>query len=107
MNKFLIFVPVFILCAAGPYFIYEPGKEKKEYIVAEIISYSKGFSLTATDSPSYSAVLSNGLRISVPNWGELRTNYRGTVVLEVTRGQLTNRPRYKIDKEHNKHIYIN
>lgn len=99
MRIALWIVPILIIFGLLSYCRYEPGSGSPTYVNAQIIFHTSGTSGKTNADPAFYVELSNGAKIYVRDWGELPASYKGPVVLQLQKGELTGQPIYRIDAQ--------
>ncbi|WP_299981682.1 hypothetical protein [uncultured Pseudoteredinibacter sp.] len=104
MKPALWLLLILVVIGLSSYCHYEPGVGTKVYVKAEVLSYSRG-SRKASVDPAYYVKLPSGLKVNVRDWGELPSNYKGAVILEQRKGQVSGMPVYRINLQRTKELH--
>ncbi|AQA17278.1 hypothetical protein BST95_02610 [Halioglobus japonicus] len=90
---------ILVVIAMLGFLKFESGEGSASYVKAEIISYSRQSTGKSSPDPAFYAELPSGVGVFVRDWGEIPATYRGPVILELQKGQLSGKAIYKIDVE--------
>lgn len=108
MGIFLIFI--IISTAFKRYIYFEPGKSIDRTVDGEVKAYTgcdgrPGTSISGMKNLCFKVELANGLYVYVRDHGELPIDFKGPVVLNLAKGQITDQPMYifNLEKTHEIH----
>mgnify|MGYP000070421738 CR=1 FL=1 len=96
---------ILIVFGGLSYFHYEPGTGATTYVKAEVISHTRLSSGKAGADPAFYVQLPSGLKVFVRDWGNFPTSYKGPVILQEQKGQVSGKPIYKINVQRTKELH--